>query len=63
MLYWLLSAMACWIPAITALSVAEPFWSRTRRLMIDALGAMPRKVTSQLEQVEFEPLPAMIPAT
>jgi hypothetical protein len=49
--------------AITVLSVAEPFWSSARRLMMLAFGAMPRNVTSQLPQAELSPLPAMMPAT
>src|SRR5712691_2958985 len=63
MLYWLFSAMACWIAAMTVLSVAEPFWSSARRLMMLAFGAMPRDVTSQFAQEELPPLPAMMPAT
>src|SRR5216684_342840 len=63
MLYWLFSVMACSMAAITVLSVAEPFWSRARRLMMLAFGAIPRKVVLQFPQLELPPLPAMMPAT
>ena len=64
MLYFAFSAMACWMAAMTLLSVPLPLSSRTRRLMRLTLGAMPRKV-----RVYFGPIgvglasPPMMPAT
>src|SRR6266576_1942943 len=53
--------MAVWIAAITLLSVPAPFWSKTRRLMMFAFGAIPLNVCVKLEPVENQPAPAMIP--
>src|SRR5919198_6773722 len=62
MLYWLWTAIACWMAAMTVLSVACPLASSARKLMMLALGAMPRRVV-QLVQFELVPLPAMMLAT
>src|SRR5450631_1557141 len=48
--------IAVLIALMTALSVPEPFWSRTRRLTMLACGAMPSKVREYLGPVELAPL-------